>query len=265
MPSYGSNDGFGRQQFGNRPSTRLTDIGRRQANSSAMAALLAEEDIQRPPDSGAPSQSYDGMQQPAHLRSQPLGGRMQNGPGQGGHLQDRQRAHMQPVPNHHQEAMRYQAVHYPHQASQQAPQHMIPPRDAAPGRGADDSGLRQLQMQQQEALSRMGGGAPPQASPQAPSQRGWSAPPQQHLDAHGSAHGWPAGGGRRPSTGYNHQQQRQYVDASQQLHYPVTEPRAHQELADAQAMMMMQRPSPPGGPSRGMRSDARQRELAEGT
>ena len=47
MPSYGSNDGYGRQQFGARPSTRLTDIGRRQMQSSAMASLLAEEDIDR--------------------------------------------------------------------------------------------------------------------------------------------------------------------------------------------------------------------------
>ena len=45
MPSYGSNDGYGRQKLGARPSTRLTDIGQKQADSSRMAALLAEEDI----------------------------------------------------------------------------------------------------------------------------------------------------------------------------------------------------------------------------
>ena len=45
MPSYGSNDGYGRQKLGARPSTRLTDIGQKQHDSSRMAALLAEEDI----------------------------------------------------------------------------------------------------------------------------------------------------------------------------------------------------------------------------
>lgn len=45
MPSYGSNDGYGVQKLGRRPSTRLTEIGQRQHDSSRMAALLAEEDI----------------------------------------------------------------------------------------------------------------------------------------------------------------------------------------------------------------------------
>eukprot|EP00966_Prymnesium_polylepis_P013727 316654-Prymnesium_polylepis.1 len=53
MPSYGSNDGYGRQQFGDRPSTRLTDVGRKQNDSSAMASLLAEEDLE--PMRAAPS------------------------------------------------------------------------------------------------------------------------------------------------------------------------------------------------------------------
>ena len=47
MPSHGSNDGYGRQQLGARPSTRQTEIGRRQMQSSIMASILAEEDIVR--------------------------------------------------------------------------------------------------------------------------------------------------------------------------------------------------------------------------
>eukprot|EP00320_Phaeocystis_rex_P014307 CAMPEP_0119059994 /NCGR_PEP_ID=MMETSP1178-20130426/4011_1 /TAXON_ID=33656 /ORGANISM="unid sp, Strain CCMP2000" /LENGTH=197 /DNA_ID=CAMNT_0007041059 /DNA_START=94 /DNA_END=687 /DNA_ORIENTATION=+ len=58
MPSYGSNDGYGRQKLKDRPSTRLTDIGARQADSSAMAALLAEKDI-RPTDDGAQGPAVD--------------------------------------------------------------------------------------------------------------------------------------------------------------------------------------------------------------
>ena len=45
MPSYGSNDGYGPQKLGDRPSTRLTEVGAKQQDSSRMAALLAEEDI----------------------------------------------------------------------------------------------------------------------------------------------------------------------------------------------------------------------------
>lgn len=51
MPSYGSNDGYGRQKLKDRPSTRLTDIGARQMDSSAMANLLAEKDIRPVEDS----------------------------------------------------------------------------------------------------------------------------------------------------------------------------------------------------------------------
>ena len=50
MPSYGSNDGYGQQRLGTRPSTRQSEIGARQRDSSAMANLLAETDIQRQPD-----------------------------------------------------------------------------------------------------------------------------------------------------------------------------------------------------------------------
>lgn len=54
MPSYGSNDGYGQQKLGDRPSTRLTAIGRAQADSSQMARLLAEADIEREPELAAP-------------------------------------------------------------------------------------------------------------------------------------------------------------------------------------------------------------------
>lgn len=56
MPSYGSNDGYGRQKLGDRPSTKLTEIGRAQADSSQMAGLLAEADIVRDsePEPAAP-------------------------------------------------------------------------------------------------------------------------------------------------------------------------------------------------------------------
>jgi hypothetical protein len=53
MPSYGSNDGYGRQKLGDRPSTKLTEIGRAQADSSQMAKLLAEADIEREPEHAA--------------------------------------------------------------------------------------------------------------------------------------------------------------------------------------------------------------------
>ena len=66
MPSYGSNDGYGRQQLGARPSTRQSAIGRAQANSSQMAALLAEQDIPRQP----PGQEDED-------KMQPVGGRVQ--------------------------------------------------------------------------------------------------------------------------------------------------------------------------------------------
>ena len=58
MPSYGSNDGYGRQKLKDRPSTRLTDIGARQMDSSAMANLLAEKDI-RPVEDGAKHPAVD--------------------------------------------------------------------------------------------------------------------------------------------------------------------------------------------------------------
>jgi hypothetical protein len=47
MPSYGSNDGYGQQRLGARPSTRQSAIGARQRDSLAMANLLNELDIQR--------------------------------------------------------------------------------------------------------------------------------------------------------------------------------------------------------------------------
>ena len=50
MPSYGSNDGYGQQRLGSRPSTRQSAIGARMNDSSAMANLLAETDIHRQPD-----------------------------------------------------------------------------------------------------------------------------------------------------------------------------------------------------------------------
>ena len=55
MPTYGSNDGYGRQKLGDRPSTRLTEIGRQQHCSSAMASLLAEEDLQPYRESSRPA------------------------------------------------------------------------------------------------------------------------------------------------------------------------------------------------------------------
>ena len=69
--------------------------------------------------------SYDGPQQPARLRSQPL----QLGPNHGGHLQDRQRV---PAPN---EEYSFAAVHYPHQPAA--------------------VGLQQLAQQQQRVLERV--------------------------------------------------------------------------------------------------------------
>ena len=49
MPSYGSNDGYGQQKLGDRPSVRLTATGKAQSDSSQMARLLAEQDIEREP------------------------------------------------------------------------------------------------------------------------------------------------------------------------------------------------------------------------
>ena len=69
--------------------------------------------------------TYDGPQQPARLRSQPL----QLGPNHGGHLQDRQRV---PAPN---EEYSFAAVHYPHQPAA--------------------VGLQQLAQQQQRVLERV--------------------------------------------------------------------------------------------------------------
>lgn len=40
MPSYGSNDGYGRQAFGSRPSIAFSSIGRAQASGDGMAGLL---------------------------------------------------------------------------------------------------------------------------------------------------------------------------------------------------------------------------------
>lgn len=59
------------------------------------------------PRGGRPSTppNYNGQQQPVHLRSQPLGGRLQYGADQGGHLEDRRRpgvpgAEQVPQPTH---------------------------------------------------------------------------------------------------------------------------------------------------------------------
>ena len=49
---------------------------------------------QRP---GSAPANYDGQQQPFHLRSQPLGGRLQYGPEQGGHVRERKH-HNAPQP-----------------------------------------------------------------------------------------------------------------------------------------------------------------------
>ena len=43
MP-YGSNDGYGRQQLRDRPSTALTDVGRRHMSGSSMSTLLSQGD-----------------------------------------------------------------------------------------------------------------------------------------------------------------------------------------------------------------------------
>jgi hypothetical protein len=61
------------------------------------------------PRGGRPSTppNYNGQQQPVHLRSQPLGGRLQYGADQGGHLEDRRRPG---VPGADQAF-----VHYPHE------------------------------------------------------------------------------------------------------------------------------------------------------
>ena len=44
MP-YGSNDGYGRQQLRDRPSTTLTDVGRRHMSGSSMSSLLSQGDV----------------------------------------------------------------------------------------------------------------------------------------------------------------------------------------------------------------------------
>lgn len=44
MP-YGSNDGYGRQQLRDRPSTTLTDVGRRHMSGSNMSSLLSPGDV----------------------------------------------------------------------------------------------------------------------------------------------------------------------------------------------------------------------------
>ena len=44
MP-YGSNDGYGRQQLRDRPSTTLTDVGRRHMSGSSMSTLLSQGDV----------------------------------------------------------------------------------------------------------------------------------------------------------------------------------------------------------------------------
>ena len=54
MP-YGSNDGYGRQQLRDRPSTTLTDVGRRHMSGSSMSSLLSQGDVEirKPVDSCA--------------------------------------------------------------------------------------------------------------------------------------------------------------------------------------------------------------------
>ena len=44
MPSYGSNDGYGRQQFGERPATHLTLVGQEHSSGKNMASLLGGGD-----------------------------------------------------------------------------------------------------------------------------------------------------------------------------------------------------------------------------
>ena len=44
MPSYGSNDGYGRQQFGERPATHLTVVGQEHSSGKNMASLLGGGD-----------------------------------------------------------------------------------------------------------------------------------------------------------------------------------------------------------------------------
>jgi hypothetical protein len=171
MPSYGSNDGYGRQQFSSRPSTRQTDIGRRQMQSSVMASILAEEDIVRKEEEEQPVGGRILAQQQQQQRPQPQAQQGRPAPAQ----QQQQRA-----PPQHFQADPWEAMQRQQLERTQVEQEMAQ-REAALARmrheeasfQSDDDGLRRLEQQRQAVLRKMaaegrgppppggGGGSPP--------------------------------------------------------------------------------------------------------
>ena len=172
MPSYGSNDGYGRQQFSSRPSTRQTDIGRRQMQSSVMASILAEEDIVRKEEEEQPvGGRILAQQQQQQRRPQPQQGRP--APAQQQQQQQQQRAppqHFQADPWEAMQRQQHERAHVEQEIAQ---------REVALARmrheeallQSDDDGLRRLEQQRQAVLRKMaaegrgppsgGGGSPP--------------------------------------------------------------------------------------------------------
>ena len=123
MPSYGSNDGYGQQRLSSRPSTRQSAIGAQQRDSSQMANLLAETDIQRQPAGQSPDASM-----PNNMMSpQPIHGSLERKAA----FARRQQAE-DPA-----ETMSYQRQQPPQQRHQQPP-----PRD--------EDALRQLELARAE-------------------------------------------------------------------------------------------------------------------
>ena len=137
MPSYGSNDGYGQQRLSSRPSTRQSAIGAQQRDSSQMANLLAETDIQRVPAGQTP----DASRTPNSMRSQPPLGHMQ----QQQQRQQQQQQHRQQVPparprqqaEHPTEMMSYQRQQPPPRDESYPRQQPPPPRN--------NDALRQLE------------------------------------------------------------------------------------------------------------------------
>ena len=153
MPSYGSNDGYGRQQFSSRPSTRQTDIGRRQMQSSVMASILAEEDIVRKEEEEQPVGGRILAQQQQQQRPQPQAQQGRPAPAQ----QQQQRA-----PPQHFQADPWEAMQRQQLERTQVEQEMAQ-REAALARmrheeasfQSDDDGLRRLEQQRQAVLRKM--------------------------------------------------------------------------------------------------------------
>ena len=135
MPSYGSNDGYGAQRLGLRPSTRQSAIGAAQRNSSQMAALLAEEDIERPEaeaHSGQPATQWQGCRSATATRAPPPPSSTFDQ-----HSRSPPQNYQQPMPPSHA-----------------APQRCTHPFEEHWQNTEGNEGLRQLQLQQQAALQR---------------------------------------------------------------------------------------------------------------